>query len=80
MRKIKLHIIILLGVCLNVEGQNVPDSARINLGFPVYSQYLQNGLVLNPAYAGTRGVQDTMDGDKRISFTAVCFISRTNEE
>ena len=32
------------------------DSARINLGFPVYSQYLQNGLVINPAYAGTRGV------------------------
>lgn len=38
------------------ESQNVPDSARINLGFPVYSQYLQNGLVINPAYTGTRGV------------------------
>jgi len=32
----------------------VPDSARISLGYPVYSQYLQNGLVINPAYAGSR--------------------------
>ena len=37
-------------------GQNIPDSSRINLGFPVYSQYLQNGLVINPAYTGTREV------------------------
>ena len=35
-------------------GQGVPDSARISLGYPVYSQYLQNGLVINPAYAGSR--------------------------
>lgn len=34
----------------------VPDSSRINLGFPVYSQYLQNGMVINPAYTGTREV------------------------
>jgi len=38
-----------------VEAQ-VPDSSRINLGFPVYSQYLQNGMVINPAYTGTREV------------------------
>jgi type IX secretion system PorP/SprF family membrane protein len=37
------------------SGQ-VPDSSRINLGFPVYSQYLQNGLLINPAYTGTREV------------------------
>jgi type IX secretion system PorP/SprF family membrane protein len=37
-------------------AQNVPDSSRINLGFPVYSQYLQNGIVINPAYTGTREV------------------------
>jgi type IX secretion system PorP/SprF family membrane protein len=37
-------------------GQNVSDSSRINLGFPIYSQYLQNGLVINPAYTGTREV------------------------
>ena len=34
----------------------MPDSSKINLGFPVYSQYLQNGLVINPAYSGTREV------------------------
>jgi type IX secretion system PorP/SprF family membrane protein len=31
------------------------DSTGISLGYPVYSQYLQNGLLINPAYAGTRG-------------------------
>jgi len=40
----------------NIAWGQTPDSARINLGFPVYSQYLQNGLVINPAYAGTREV------------------------
>ncbi len=39
-----------------VYGQNIADSSRISLGFPVYSQYLQNGLVINPAYAGSREV------------------------
>lgn len=33
----------------------VPDSAVIDVGYPVYSQYLHNGLAINPAYAGTRG-------------------------
>jgi type IX secretion system PorP/SprF family membrane protein len=56
MVKLKFHIVILLFIYNTVGGQNIPDSARINLGFPVYSQYLQNGLVLNPAYAGTREV------------------------
>jgi type IX secretion system PorP/SprF family membrane protein len=37
------------------DGQ-VADSTKINLGFPVYSQYLQNGIVINPAYTGTREV------------------------
>ena len=32
-----------------------PSQNNINLAFPVYSQYLQNGLVINPAYSGTRG-------------------------
>jgi len=35
--------------------QAVPDSSSISLAYPVYSQYLQNGLVINPAYTGTRG-------------------------
>jgi type IX secretion system PorP/SprF family membrane protein len=37
------------------RGQAFPDSSRISLGYPVYSQYLQNGLMINPAYAGSRG-------------------------
>ncbi|MBK9389365.1 MAG: type IX secretion system membrane protein PorP/SprF [Bacteroidetes bacterium] len=36
-----------------VQGE--PDSTSISLAYPVYSQYLQNGLVINPAYTGTRG-------------------------
>jgi type IX secretion system PorP/SprF family membrane protein len=43
------------GVFINVPGQAKPDSTSISLGYPVYSQYLQNGLLINPAYAGTRG-------------------------
>lgn len=52
-------IIILLFIAGRVSCQNVPDSTKISLGYPVYSQYLQNGLVINPAYAGTRGVLST---------------------
>jgi type IX secretion system PorP/SprF family membrane protein len=37
-----------------LHGQTVPDSDRISLGYPVYSQYLHNGLMINPAYAGSR--------------------------
>jgi len=36
------------------SGQSDSDSARITIGYPVYSQYLHNGLMINPAYAGTR--------------------------
>jgi type IX secretion system PorP/SprF family membrane protein len=36
-------------------GQSGNDSTRIKLGYPIYSQYLQNGLMINPAYAGSRG-------------------------
>lgn len=58
--KERLYIIlILLIVAGTVTGQRIPDSSRISLGYPVYSQYLQNGLVINPAYAGTRGVLST---------------------
>ncbi|MGA1976891.1 MAG: type IX secretion system membrane protein PorP/SprF [Bacteroidales bacterium] len=35
-------------------AQSGSDSSRITLGYPVYSQYLQNGLIINPAYAGAR--------------------------
>jgi len=52
MRKL-LFILSLLLFCRSAFSQ-VPDSSRISLGYPVYSQYLQNGLMINPAYAGSR--------------------------
>jgi type IX secretion system PorP/SprF family membrane protein len=42
-----------------VQGQGETDPTDISLGYPVYSQYLQNGLLINPAYAGTRGSLST---------------------
>lgn len=45
-----------LFVPIIVSGQSVSDtSGIISLGTPVYSQYLQNGLMINPAYSGSRG-------------------------
>ncbi len=54
MGKVKavLSVLIFLVHCRSF-GQD-PDSARIILGYPVYSQYLHNGLMINPAYAGSR--------------------------
>jgi type IX secretion system PorP/SprF family membrane protein len=51
-----LYILILTVLLLPVRlsGQGVSDSSQITLGYPVYSQYLQNGLMINPAYAGSR--------------------------
>jgi type IX secretion system PorP/SprF family membrane protein len=47
-----ISIILFLSICCASFGQY--DSTRITLGYPVYSQYLQNGLMINPAYAGSR--------------------------
>src|SRR5512137_2753685 len=56
MNKIKIaFFFIFLSALTSVPGQAVPDSTGISLGYPVYSQYLQNGLLINPAYAGSRG-------------------------
>jgi type IX secretion system PorP/SprF family membrane protein len=56
MNKVKIFFcFFFLSVFTIVPGQAVPDSTGISLGYPVYSQYLQNGLLINPAYAGTRG-------------------------
>ena len=56
MNKIRIFFFFLfLWIFKSVPGQVIPDSARISLGYPVYSQYLQNGLLINPAYAGSRG-------------------------
>jgi len=35
-------------------GQTENEPAGIKPGYPVYSQYLHNGLMINPAYAGSR--------------------------
>ncbi len=56
MNKFKsLFVFIFLSLFTYVPGQAIADSTGISLGYPVYSQYLQNGLLINPAYSGTRG-------------------------
>lgn len=45
-------LIFISGACLT--GQTDTNNIRISLAYPVHSQYLQNGLVINPAYAGSR--------------------------
>jgi type IX secretion system PorP/SprF family membrane protein len=55
-KKLKVILVMLILGMSMIHAQNIADSTRINLGFPVYSQYLQNGLVINPAYTGTRNV------------------------
>ena len=45
---------------LYAMGQTDDINTKISLGSPVYSQYLQNGLMLNPAYAGSRDALSTM--------------------
>jgi type IX secretion system PorP/SprF family membrane protein len=54
MRKTGYTLILILIVIQFRSFGQVPDSARIILGYPVYSQYLHNGLMINPAYAGSR--------------------------
>lgn len=56
MKRISSGALLIIFYCIHLHGQLVADSARINLGLPLYSQYLQNGLAINPAYAGTREV------------------------
>ncbi len=53
-RKRCLNILYFLFLFSGIFGQSHTDSGRINLGYPVYSQYLQNGLMINPAYTGSR--------------------------
>ena len=56
MSKLKIIVIILIfPVYLSLQGQTGTGSKEISLGYPVYSQYLQNGFLINPAYAGARG-------------------------
>ena len=54
-RHIVLTLLILLSG-LRLAGQTGSDQTKISLAYPVYSQYLHNGLLINPAYAGSREV------------------------
>lgn len=56
MYKKHLHTILFLLFCCSVYGQTEGTEQNISFAYPVYSQYLQNGLVINPAYAGSRDV------------------------
>ena len=59
----RVRTILLIFICLLPKfssGQSDPDSARISIGYPVYSQYLHNGLMINPAYAGSRDALSTV--------------------
>ena len=49
-----ISIRLIISICCSSFGQSGSDSTRITLGYPVFSQYLQNGLMINPAYAGSR--------------------------
>ncbi len=48
MRKLTLLFLLLGAICLQSNAQE-----QDNYGYSLYSQYIFNGLVLNPAYAGT---------------------------
>lgn len=60
MNKIKAILFFsFLSALSSVPGQAQTDNTSISLGYPIYSQYLQNGLFINPAYAGSRGALST---------------------
>jgi type IX secretion system PorP/SprF family membrane protein len=46
MRKNIFILLFLIGLCINIHAQY----------FPMFSQYVSNGLILNPAYTGSREV------------------------
>ena len=48
--------VVLILLIFRTEGQTGSESNKISLAYPVYSQYLHNGLLINPAYAGSREV------------------------
>lgn len=55
--KINRGLIILIlmtgNVVQTIRGQ---DDIKLKLAYPIHSQYLHNGLIINPAYAGSREV------------------------
>jgi type IX secretion system PorP/SprF family membrane protein len=59
MNKLKAGLIIAVILTVKQLNGQVADSAVVSLACPVFSQYLQNGLMVNPAYSGTRGALST---------------------
>ena len=58
---LKYILLFLMLIPLKSVGQDViVTNTRISLSYPVYSQYLQNGLMINPAYAGSREALSAM--------------------
>jgi type IX secretion system PorP/SprF family membrane protein len=55
-RKNLILIIVLIFAFSGLRSQTGTDKTKISLAYPVYSQYLHNGLIINPAYAGSREV------------------------
>jgi type IX secretion system PorP/SprF family membrane protein len=56
MSKIRfIFFILIFPAFIIARGQTGSESQEISLGYPIYSQYLQNGFLMNPAYAGSRG-------------------------
>jgi type IX secretion system PorP/SprF family membrane protein len=53
-RKKILFLILISFTSVGLFPQNGSDLIRISLAYPIHSQYLHNGLVINPAYAGSR--------------------------
>jgi type IX secretion system PorP/SprF family membrane protein len=55
-RKYAAILFLLLLSGYRMTGQVDTTRIKVGLPYPVYSQYLQNGLLINPAYAGSREV------------------------
>lgn len=54
-RLIGILLLMAVSIPLCVFGQETSsEGCKISLGNPVYSQYIHNGLMINPAYAGAR--------------------------
>jgi hypothetical protein len=56
---LRRNIIFIVSILLSgirLSGETGTDQTKISLAYPVYSQYLHNGLLINPAYAGSREV------------------------
>ena len=59
MNRFLIITVIFLFIFPDLESQGISDSSRITLGYPLYSQYIHNGLMINPAYAGSREALST---------------------